>query len=140
LGTKLGFDELAETVRQRGLRDWVRFEGPRAMSILPEIYGSAFLHLNLSETGSIDKAILEALSCGCPTLTSNAAAFPLLEQFPALILGNRTPEAVGRRITHLYDHRHEYRPADLRGLVTGRHDIESYTDRVYRILAGLARN
>ena len=40
----------------------------RAMGELPAIYGSAFLHLNLSQTGSMDKTILESLACGCPTL------------------------------------------------------------------------
>jgi glycosyltransferase involved in cell wall biosynthesis len=132
--------ELSETVRARGLAPWVSFEGARPMSALPAIYGSALLHLNLSQTGSMDKTILESLACGCPTLTSNASVFPLLERFPALTVRNSTPEAIGRQIIHLAEHRHEYAPADLRGLVSGRHDIDSYIDRVCGILSELARN
>jgi glycosyltransferase involved in cell wall biosynthesis len=55
--------ELADTVERRDLA--VTFEGPRAMGELPAVYGSAFLHLNLSQTGSMDKTILESLACGC---------------------------------------------------------------------------
>ena len=132
--------ELAETVQARGLAPWVSFEGPRPMSALPAIYGSAFLHVNLSQTVSMDEAILESLACGCPTLTSNASVFPLLERFPALTVRNPTPEAIGRQITHVSEHRHEYAPADLRGLVSGRHDINSYVDRVCGILSELVRN
>jgi len=132
--------ELAETVRARGLAPWVTFEGPRPMSALPAIYASAFLHLNLSQTGSMDKAILESLACGCPTMTSNASAFPVLERFPTLTVRTPTPEAIGRQITHVSEHRDAYAPADLRGLVSGRHDIDSYVDRVCGILSELVRH
>lgn len=130
--------ELADTVQRRGLARRVSFEGPRAMGDLPAIYGSAFLHLNLSETGSIDKTILESLACGCPTLTSNTAVFPLLERFPELIVRTRTPEAIGRQICRVYECRHSTSVSELRRLVAGHHDLGSYTDRVHGILSELA--
>jgi glycosyltransferase involved in cell wall biosynthesis len=132
--------ELADTVKRRGdLASRVTFEGPRAMSELPAVYGSAFLHLNLSQTGSMDKTILESLACGCPTLTANEAVFPLLEGFPQLIVRDRTPEAIGAQICDAYERRRAIRSTDLRRLVTDRHDLSAYSERVCSILTELAQ-
>jgi glycosyltransferase involved in cell wall biosynthesis len=130
--------ELTESVKQKDLGRQVTFEGPRAMSELPAIYGSAFLHLNLSQTGSMDKTILESLACGCPTLTSNASVFTLFEPFPELIVRDRTPEAIGRQICRAYEGRHSSSSSGLRRLVVGRHDLNSYAEHVYHILSELA--
>ena len=130
--------QLADTVKRTDLARQVTFEGPRAMGELPAIYGSAFLHLNLSQTGSMDKTILESLACGCPTLTSNASVFPLLEPFPDLVVRTRTPDAIGRQICRVYEQRHASSSSDLRSLVVGRHDLNSYAEHVYDILSELA--
>lgn len=130
--------ELQASIRERELDSTVTFEPARPMTQLPAIYGSAFLHLNLSQTGSIDKTILEALACGCPTLTSNEAAFSLLREFPELIMQQRTPGAIGRRICQLYEDGGAA-PEALRGLVMGRHDLASYADRVMTVLTELTR-
>ena len=130
--------ELADTVNRRNLGRQVTFEGPRAMGELPDIYGSAFLHLNLSQTGSMDKTILESLACGCPTLTSNASVFPLIESFPDLIVPTRTPDAIGRQICRAYEERHARSSSELRALVVGRHDLNSYVEHIHDILSELA--
>ena len=129
--------ELSDAVRARGLEHAVTFDGPRPMSALPEIYGSAFLHLNLSETGSLDKTILESLACGCPTLTSNVSAFSLFADYPELIVRDRSPEGIGRQILAVYEQRRAFSPVELRSLVVGRHDLDSYAGRVYRVLSEL---
>jgi glycosyltransferase involved in cell wall biosynthesis len=132
--------ELADTVRRRGdLGSRVTFEGPRAMGELPAVYGSAFLHLNLSQTGSMDKTILESLACGCPTLTANEAVFPLLQGFPQLIVRNRTPAAIGAQICDAYERRGAITSSELRRLVTGRHDLSAYAERVCAILTELTQ-
>jgi glycosyltransferase involved in cell wall biosynthesis len=130
--------ELAASVQRMDLGHRVSFEGPRPMAELRAIYGSAFLHLNLSQTGSMDKTILEALACGCPTLTSNASVFPLFERFPELIVQTRTPAAIGRQICDAYDGRRARSSSELRALVVGHHDLDSYAGRVHDILLELA--
>jgi len=129
--------ELEQMVSSAGLRDLVTFEGPLPVAALPEIYASSFLHLNLSETGSMDKAILESLASGCLTLTSSEAAFTVLGGFPDLQVRQRTPEAIGAQIRRVYEDRHAFNAAALRQLVEGRHDLNSYADRVCTILAEL---
>jgi len=131
--------ELADTVKRRGdLASRVIFESPRAMGELPAIYGSAFLHLNLSQTGSMDKTILESLACGCPTLASNASVFPLFEPFPELAVRTRTPDAIGRQICLAYEQRHARSSSQLRALVVGRHALNSYVEHIHDILSELA--
>lgn len=129
--------ELGDSVERRDLA--VTFEGPRSMGELPAVYGSAFLHLNLSQTGSMDKTILESLACGCPTLTANEAVFPLLEGFPQLIVRHRTPEAIGAQICDAYERRLAMGSTELRRLVTGRHDLGAYSERVCAILTELTQ-
>ena len=131
-------EELQQKISDAGLREAVTIEGPLPVAELPGIYDSSFLHLNLSETGSMDKAILESLASGCPTLTSNEAAFAVLRDFPALQIRQRDPEAIGAQIRRVYEDRHAFSPAALRQLVEGRHDLNSYADRVCSILAELA--
>jgi len=129
--------ELTEIVRRRGLTGRVSFEGPQPMHALPAIYGTAFLHLNLSQTGSMDKAILESLACGCPTLTSNQSVFPLLGAFPELLVRDRSPQGIGAQISAVYQRRDAMPPGALRALVLG-HGLASYTDRVWNVLDELA--
>jgi glycosyltransferase involved in cell wall biosynthesis len=130
--------ELHETIRERGLASCARIEGPRAPDALPAVFASAFLHLNLSRTGSMDKAILESLACGCPTLTSNESVSALLADVPELIVRDTSPEALGRQICEVYERRHTLQAADLRALVAGKHDLDAYVDRVHGILSELA--
>jgi glycosyltransferase involved in cell wall biosynthesis len=130
--------ELRDLVAAKGLSESVHFEGALPVDRLPAIYATAFAHLNLSETGSMDKAILESLASGCITLTSNEAAFAVLRDFPALQLAARTPETIGRQIRQVYERRHEFDTSSLRRLVEGRHDLNSYADRVCTILTELA--
>lgn len=131
-------EELAAMARDLGLQGAVTFEGPLPVDRLPAVYASAFLHLNLSETGSMDKAILESLASGCPTLTSNEAAFAVLRDLPSLQIRQRTPAAIGEQICRVHRARHSFPQRMLRQLVEGRHDLDSYADRVCSILSELA--
>jgi glycosyltransferase involved in cell wall biosynthesis len=130
-------EELAKKVAAMGLGGAVTFEGPLPVDRLPAVYAASSLHLNLSETGSMDKAILESLASGCPTLTSNEAAFTVLRDFPGLQIRQRTPDAIGAQILRAYEARRAFSPATLRQLVEGQHDLNSYAERVCSILAEL---
>jgi len=61
------------------LEEKVTLTGSRTQAeIIPELQ-QADLFVNMSETGSLDKAVLEAMSCGTPVLTSNEAVATILE-------------------------------------------------------------
>lgn len=70
--------KLRAVVRKKDLEEVVHFEGAIAQNQLPGIYRAADVFLNLSATESMDKAVLEALACGTPVVTSNVAFKGLL--------------------------------------------------------------
>ena len=89
---------LRQTDRLR-VSDVVTFTGPVARSALPACYHTADLCVNLSETNSIDKAVLEAMSCGVPVITSNPAFRPLLrDEASCLLLSDSEPTTVAAAV------------------------------------------
>lgn len=71
-------EDLRKTSEQR-LGQRISFLGRRTYQELPSIYHSADLLWSASGTGSLDKVLLEAMSCGLPVLTCNEAASNLLK-------------------------------------------------------------
>ena len=114
----------------------VDFVGPVPLTALPACYDTAALHLNVSQTNSMDKTVLEALACGCPVLTSNPAFRELLAAYPGLLIDDERPEAIARQVRQALAH--PAQPEALRGLVVGRHDLPGYTGRVLEQLHALA--
>lgn len=51
----------------------VSFEGSKSQDQLVEYYNHSDIFLNFSNTGSLDKAVLEAMSCGLKVVTTNEA-------------------------------------------------------------------
>ncbi|HEX6978361.1 MAG TPA: glycosyltransferase family 4 protein [Alphaproteobacteria bacterium] len=135
----LAYDrELRSSVYAKGLHDTVLFEGFMPQRFTPRLYRSAFLHLNVSETGSMDKTVMEALACGCPVLTSNPAFRAVLSGYPEFILDSSDPAIIAERIMSLYERRHGYDPQSLRALVAGHHDEEAYVEKILALLRDLA--
>ena len=66
----------------------VRFLGPKYYWELPEIYRSHNIFVHASKTGSLDKAVLEALACGVNIFTSSEAYDNLLSFIVKFRLGD----------------------------------------------------
>lgn len=71
-------DQLKKLVTEKKLKDVVRFAGPLANNDIVSCLQRADLFVNTSFTGSLDKAVLEAMSCGVPVLTCNEALVEVL--------------------------------------------------------------
>ena len=65
--------ELMDLAKSLGIADHVSFAGSAPHSEMPARYQSAHLFLHASATGSIDKAVLEAMSTGLPVISSSEA-------------------------------------------------------------------
>lgn len=72
-------DSLKQIVAKMNLESKVEFLGSKPNSEIPSYLKSADLFINMSGTGSIDKAILEAMACKCLVLTSNEAFDKILD-------------------------------------------------------------
>lgn len=92
-------DSLVEFVHNADLEDFVKFEGEVAYEYIPELYQEADLFVNLSQTGSIDKTVLEAAASGVVTLTSNEAfAAPFSKISPLLFFERDNPRDLAEKI------------------------------------------
>lgn len=60
-------------VREKKLEQMIRFIGPISNKELPVYLRQMDLFINTSRTGSLDKAVLEAMASGVPVITSNEA-------------------------------------------------------------------
>ncbi len=81
IGTAEGHEEYLELMKKKtvelGVDDNVIFTGPIKRENLPEIYACATAFVSTSQTGSLDKVVLEALACGTPVLAQGEEYFGL---------------------------------------------------------------
>jgi len=68
------FSKIKDMVRELKLEPYIKFVGVVPNSEVVKYYQEADLYLNMSHTGSLDRAIVEAMACGCIVLTCNEAA------------------------------------------------------------------
>ena len=88
------YSELQALVKEKQLSEFVHFVGPREGSEVPKLLAEAYLFLHASNTGSLDKAMLEAMAERCVVISSNDAARPILREIHhALVVSDPTPEA-----------------------------------------------
>jgi glycosyltransferase involved in cell wall biosynthesis len=118
---------LADTL---GVASNVDFAGFIPQERHPALYDTAFLHLNVSKTGSMDKTVLEALACGCPVLTGNEAFREMLAGHPDFLLHTEDPAAIAERVLSLRARLAEFPAASLRALVEGKHDQDSLVGKI----------
>lgn len=128
--------ELRDRAARRNLP--VEFVGFVPLEAIPPYYDTAVLYLNVSQTNSMDKAVLEALACGCPVLTSNPAFRTLLADYPDFVIHDDRPEAIAAQVRALLATSRELASEKLRSLVVGHHDLHSYANRVMEHLYALA--
>lgn len=76
-------EQLRDQVEREGLASSVRFAGACSPETLAMSIRGAFAAINMSDTHSLDKAILEAAACGVPVVTSNRSARALLARSDA---------------------------------------------------------
>src|SRR3989344_4729294 len=95
---KIYFGKLKNLIKEKKLDDIVEFVGPIPNNYFAEFYQSGDLFINLSDTGSLDKAVLEAMACGLKILTSNEA---FKDIFPEENFTKNEPKAVAEKIENL---------------------------------------
>jgi len=74
-------DKLKVIVKEKGLEDIVHFKGAVPNREIAPLLADADLFVNTSGTGSLDKAILEAMASGLPILTCNEALEEVLGEY-----------------------------------------------------------
>lgn len=85
------FTELKDGVQKSGAL--VSFEPGVSHARIPEIFESADLSVNLTDTGSMDKTIFESFAAGCPVVTSNPAVLELVPEKWRRVIGAEKPDS-----------------------------------------------
>ncbi|MBN8593935.1 MAG: glycosyltransferase family 4 protein [Anaerolineae bacterium] len=129
---------LRERVTQAGLDDAIEFAGPLGFEQIAGAYHQADVMVSASQTGSIDKVILEAMACGLPAITSNEAFVPVLKPWePLLLMPPDDPAALAERVASLMALSSAERDAlgrELRALVVRDYGIHQMIDRLMVVL------
>ena len=126
--------ELDERAARLGVRDRIEIRDAVPPGEVPRLYEDVILHVSASDTGSMDKTVLESLAAGCPVLTTNEAFSGLLDG-AGRFLPDATPEAFAAAIPPLLAHPPS--PHTCRARIVGHHDLPTYAGRVTECLREL---
>lgn len=134
---------LREQVKRYHLEECVDFPGGLAYDRVAEAYRQADAMVNASATGSIDKAVLEAMACGLPVITANEAFQSILQTWSdQLLLPHDAPDdEMARKLAHKVKVMIAL-PADerralgltLRQVVIEQHSLERLTHNLLLVL------
>jgi glycosyltransferase involved in cell wall biosynthesis len=112
---------LKDLVIEKKLDKIINFLGPLPSSRIIECLRPADLFVNTSHTGSLDKAILEAMACGVLVLTCNEAMIDVLEGYrEKLMFPGYDVEVLADKIEMIYKMKNEEKAViseDLRKIV-----------------------
>ncbi|MBI1282352.1 MAG: glycosyltransferase [Anaerolineaceae bacterium] len=130
-------DQLRQLTNDYQLTDTVTFTGGMPYEAVAREYQQADVMVNMSATGSMDKAVLEAMACGLPVVTANEAFKILLGQWEDLLyIPPESPEELSVRLKQLMLMSPDERAAlgaALRKLVVEQHSIGHLTDQLMTI-------
>lgn len=131
-------EKLKDRVNQLHLNRVVDFRGPVPFEHIVRVYQEADVTVNLSQTGSLDKAILESMSCGVPAVTSNEAARPILQRWTDILLFSANdPETLALRLKAIMTLELKDRQQlalALRQVVIKHHSLDQLATRLDKLL------
>lgn len=125
---------LEEEVKSKKLNNVIDFLGPLSRAEILSYYQNCDLFINLSETGSLDKAVLEAMACGSLVLTSNEAYKDILP--PELFLQDRNVQTVAQKIKEIYklpEVAKKELATLLRQEVVANHNLENFVKKIIAV-------
>lgn len=135
-------DGLRRTISASRLDGVVRMPGPAAHDRMVGWHREAALHLSLSPQGLFDKAVLEAMACGTPSLVAHHGYDELLgDAGPLLRVPAVSAEAVADAVLRMLASSAEARRSvgrTLREAVVARHSLSALADRLVGMLDELA--
>lgn len=126
--------ELKEMTKRLGLKDIIKFIGPISNKDIVYYLQSADLFVSTSYTGSLDKAIAEAMACELPVLACNEALFEVLGDYSKQLMYPKGDyEKLAKKIRFIYDmeaiQRNEI-GKDLRKIVVQKHSLSNFIRKI----------
>lgn len=113
----------------------VCFCGSRANAETPQIYDKHQLFINLTQSGSFDKTILEAMACEVPVIVSNQSLKNILPE--KLLFKENDAVDLANKIINFFQmpaSRKEEIGRELRQYVINEHSLKKMIDKLIKIL------
>ncbi|KKS14407.1 MAG: hypothetical protein A3I32_02540 [Candidatus Yanofskybacteria bacterium RIFCSPLOWO2_02_FULL_45_10] len=131
--------KLQALVRDNQLEQIFVFKGALPNKTILPILQSADIFLNMGQTGSLDKAILEAMACGTPVLSCNEALAEVLGvENSHLMYPKKDPQVLAQKIRMILQLTPEERQklsAKLREVVVSNHNLPNLIKKISTTLA-----
>lgn len=125
------YDEsLKSKIKSLGLEGNFNFVGKVKHKDLPAHYQSHDIFVHLSKTGSVDKALLEAMACGMAVLSSSDSARVFLP--PELFIQGESPDLIADMIIKISSS--GYNTDKLREYVVKNHSLPALMEKISRII------
>lgn len=136
--------ELKIKIKENNLTSKIKFIGLITNRELPKFLQSADIFVNMSHTGSLDKAVLEAMSCGLPVLTCNEALRGVLGSYANELMYPKKDDkklADGlRKLIAMSGEEREKLGLVLREIVVKNHNLEGLINKISNPLGATANN
>ena len=116
--------KLEKLVLEKNLRGKIIFLGAKTQDEMPEIYNSHDIFLHASETGSLDKAVLEAMACGLPLVTTSEAFKSILA---ARYVSRKNSNEMAEKIIQL---KNAGKDLSLREIIVQNHNLSNLIDKI----------
>jgi glycosyltransferase involved in cell wall biosynthesis len=131
------YKKIVKLAQELRLAERLKFVGLIPHTEVVDYYQACDLFVNTSQTGSMDKAVLEAMACGKPVLTSNEAFTEVLADYADLLLfAPERPEELAEKIHGLLqmdDLEKVQLGASLRKIVETNHSVNHLMDRLVAV-------
>lgn len=95
---RLYLQELKDLCEKLHVQNDVQFADAVPHYRIQTEYQQTDCFINLSDTGSVDKAVLEAMSCGVAVITSNLAFVEIFSEMPSWALSQAHPDIIALAI------------------------------------------
>jgi glycosyltransferase involved in cell wall biosynthesis len=129
-------DRLKKIVENKNLSAVMEFAGPIANKKVVNFLQSADLFVNMSHTGSLDKAILEAMACGLPVLSCNESLPEVLGPHQdMLVFPKKDFKQLADKIKAIYDLSDKERLKlgnKLREIVVRNHSLVNFVNNILK--------
>lgn len=131
--------ELRNMIRDRRLEGTITLSGAIVSDAVPTALARMDLFVNMSRTGSLDKAVLEAMAAGIPVLSSNEGLRTTLSELEKTCVfkeGDTEDFAAHiRAIIAMSPEERHVLGSRLRAIVAARHDLTRFVTRITELLA-----
>ena len=131
------FNELSRTVDEKKLRDEIEFVGPVANREILKFLQSAALFVNMGQTGSLDKAMVEAMSAELPVLSCNEAMLEVFSDYKnELMYPKKDYKKLAEKIEYIInlpDEQYLKMGENLRRLVIDNHSLTKFINKILNL-------